>query len=62
MCFATVEDLTGTMDVILFPKVLETTRANMLENDVVREKMKKLVDGKGVERIIQKCFIKEEKK
>ncbi|MBR6518606.1 MAG: DNA polymerase III subunit alpha, partial [Oscillospiraceae bacterium] len=35
MCFATVEDLTGTMDVILFPKVLDTTRANMLENDVV---------------------------
>ncbi|MBR5305425.1 MAG: DNA polymerase III subunit alpha, partial [Oscillospiraceae bacterium] len=35
MCFATVEDLTGTMDVILFPKVLDTTSANMLENDVV---------------------------
>ena len=35
MCFATVEDLSGTMDVILFPKVLDTTSANMLENDVV---------------------------
>ena len=35
MCFATVEDLSGSMDVILFPKVLDTTNANMLENDVV---------------------------
>ncbi len=35
MCFATVEDLTGTVDVILFPKVLDSTNANMLENDVV---------------------------
>ncbi len=35
MCFATVEDLSGTMDVILFPKVLDNTDANLLENDVV---------------------------
>lgn len=35
MCFATVEDLSGTMDLVLFPKVLDATRANMLENDVV---------------------------
>ena len=35
MCFATVEDLSGTIDVILFPKVLDVTNANMLENDVV---------------------------
>ncbi|MBP1571158.1 MAG: hypothetical protein J6C76_04610, partial [Oscillospiraceae bacterium] len=35
MCFATVEDLSGSMDVILFPKVLDSTNALMQENNVI---------------------------
>ena len=40
MCFATVEDLSGTMDVIAFPKVLDKSNAGMQENDVI------IVEGK----------------
>ncbi|MEG3029397.1 MAG: DNA polymerase III subunit alpha [Oscillospiraceae bacterium] len=35
MCFATIEDLTGAMDVVIFPKVLENRTTRIKENDVV---------------------------
>ena len=35
MCFLTVEDLSGMIDVIVFPKVLEGSNVRMQENDVV---------------------------
>lgn len=35
MCFATVEDLSGMIDVVIFPKVLEKGTTKLQENDVV---------------------------
>ena len=35
MCFTSVEDLTGTLEVIVFPRVLETYRDVLIENAVV---------------------------
>ncbi|MEG0092048.1 MAG: OB-fold nucleic acid binding domain-containing protein, partial [Oscillospiraceae bacterium] len=35
MCFATVEDLTGAIDVIIFPKVLQDRTTKLQENDVI---------------------------
>lgn len=35
MAFINVEDLTGTMEVIVFPKVLESCRDSLLENQVL---------------------------
>ncbi len=35
MAFTSVEDLTGTMEVIVFPRVLETFRDALKDNAVV---------------------------
>ncbi|MDL2324768.1 DNA polymerase III subunit alpha [Ruminococcaceae bacterium OttesenSCG-928-A16] len=35
MVFATVEDLTGSMEVLIFPKVLQNTTAQIIENAVI---------------------------
>lgn len=35
MAFTSVEDLTGTMEVIVFPRVLDTFRDSIKENAVV---------------------------
>ena len=40
MAFTSVEDLTGTMEVIVFPKVLDTFRDAIRENAVV------VIDGR----------------
>ena len=40
MAFTSVEDLTGTMEVIVFPRVLDTFRDSLHENAVV------VIDGK----------------
>ncbi len=40
MAYTSVEDLTGTMEVIVFPKVLDTFRDAMHENAVV------VIDGR----------------
>ncbi len=42
MAFTSVEDLTGTMEVIVFPKVLDAFRDSLHENAVV------VIDGKTV--------------